>query len=539
MARDGWARAACIVGVLLLSAMLAAIPAGRRPFWSSDEARFALLAQDALEHGRWLVAEIRGQTYLNKPQLFFWLVAVASAPFGRVTELSAAIPGLLASVAAVAAVVALGWRVWGWTTGAVAGLVLATTPLQFDMAPQVLPDMMLSACLAWALYFLVAAARSGWPPGPLVGFYACLTAALLCKGPQALAAVAAAAVAVTLTDGARTLPRLRPVWGLGAMLVVAAAVWIVPYQLRSAGRFSQHVVGGHYVTWYMIGSLAGRLENLAMPLGAFLPWTLLLLAAPLWWRQDRDPSRRLIVLWTATLWLLIGLSGNFRARYALPMLPGLALLTADVVTAPLTGRAARALRWAAVACVGFALLVATVVGLPAAYAAIARGLGAEDRIYLPTGAAERVAVAGLAVAAAVVLVVAVRRRALAMGAVGLGIALGAILLVEAIGYPTRYTRAFDLRPLAATAVSGLAPDAVVFAHPDLRLSYDVYLRRQVVELPSEAAVRSRLAADRTARVIMPTARWDALAPTLDAGWRILASASLRDRAMVVIGREVP
>src|SRR2546425_2135661 len=52
---------ACILGVLVLSVMIVATPAGRRPFWSSDEARFALLAQDALDHGRWLVAELRGQ----------------------------------------------------------------------------------------------------------------------------------------------------------------------------------------------------------------------------------------------------------------------------------------------------------------------------------------------------------------------------------------------------------------------------------------------------------------------------------------------
>src|SRR6266516_3626401 len=120
MARHVWAAAACVGAVVVLSALLAALPAGRRPFWSSDEARFALLAQDALEHGRWLVAEIRGREYLNKPQLFFWLVAIASAPLGRVTETSAAIPGVVAAVAAVAGGIAVGWRVWGWTTGALA-----------------------------------------------------------------------------------------------------------------------------------------------------------------------------------------------------------------------------------------------------------------------------------------------------------------------------------------------------------------------------------------------------------------------------------
>src|SRR2546428_294833 len=92
----------CVLGVLVLSAMIVATPAGRRPFWSSDEARFALLAQDVLDHGRWLVAELRGRYYLNKPQLFFWAVAAASLPFGRVTEVSAAIPALAAAGVAVA-----------------------------------------------------------------------------------------------------------------------------------------------------------------------------------------------------------------------------------------------------------------------------------------------------------------------------------------------------------------------------------------------------------------------------------------------------
>jgi 4-amino-4-deoxy-L-arabinose transferase-like glycosyltransferase len=321
MARHPWHAVACIAGVIVLTAVLAAIPAGRRPFWSSDEARVALLARSALEEGRWLVAELRGQDYLNKPQLFYWSVALASLPFGRVTESSAAIPPILAATAAVAGVIAIGWRLWGWATGALAGLVLATTPLHFDMAHQVLPDIMLSAWLVWALYCLVSAARSGWSVAPLVGLYACLTAALLSKGPAALAGVAATVVAVAFTDGLATLRRLRPVLGLGAMAVVAAAVWLVPYQLHSVGRFSHQVLGGHYVTWYLLGSLLDRLEGLTEALPAFLPWTVLLAAAPVWWRQNPDPARRRVVLWTATLWILIGLSGTFRSRYVLPILP--------------------------------------------------------------------------------------------------------------------------------------------------------------------------------------------------------------------------
>jgi 4-amino-4-deoxy-L-arabinose transferase-like glycosyltransferase len=530
---------ACVGGVLLLAALLVAIPAGRRPFWSSDEARFALLAQDALDHGHWLVAELRGRTYLNKPQVFFWLVALASLPSGRVTELSAAIPTAMASVAAVAGVMALGRRLWGWTTGAVAGLILATTPLHFDMSYQVLPDMMLSACLVWALYFLLTAAESGWPVAPIVGFHACVTAALLSKGPPALAAVAAAGVAVALTDGAGTLRRLRPLRGLGAMLAVAVVVWLVPYHLRSAGRFAHQVLGGHYVTWYMLGSLAGRLGGFAEPLGAFLPWTVLLAAAPLWWRQHPDSARRRVVLWTATVWVLVALSGNFRSRYVLPVLPGLALLTAELVTAPIAGRAGRVLRWAGWIAAGLALAIAVVVALSPLHPIVARALIAEDRAYLPTARWERTAMAVLALAAAAALVLGSRRRAAWLGATGLGLAMAGMLVVEGVTYPLRYAQAFDIRALAAAARTGLPPDGIVIGHPDLRLSYDVYLGHRVVELPDASSVRARLATDAHARLIMSAERWETFAPAAGPAWRVLASRSVRDRHMVVIGRGEP
>src|SRR5207247_10281601 len=103
---------ACILGVLVLSVMIVATPAGRRPFWSSDEARFALLAQDALDHGRWLVAALRGQHYLNKPQLFFWAVAAAAVPLGPLTGVSAGIPAPVSSVDGIAGVFAVCRRPW-------------------------------------------------------------------------------------------------------------------------------------------------------------------------------------------------------------------------------------------------------------------------------------------------------------------------------------------------------------------------------------------------------------------------------------------
>jgi 4-amino-4-deoxy-L-arabinose transferase-like glycosyltransferase len=519
-----------VLGVLMLAVLIAALPAGRRPFWSSDEARVALLAQDVLDHGRWIVAQIRGQPYLNKPQLFFWSVAVASLPFGRVTELSAAIPAVVSSIAGVAGVVAVGRLLWGWPVGVVAGLILITAPMHFEMSHQVLPDVMMNAWLVWALYAFVLAERGGWRLSHLLVFYGCIAAALLCKGPEALAALAGAGLAVALTDGVRNLRRLRPALGAALVLAVAGIVWLIPYAMHPRGGFAEHVVGGHYVTWYFLGSLRSRLETVITPLPAFLPWTILLLAAPFWWRQSPDPARQRVVVWTATMWLLVTASGNYRARYLLPVLPGFALLTADVVTAPLTGLARQALRIAMLAGGALTLVVAAFVLSPLALA-----VAHEDRAYVPEAAWERTVIVVLMLVAGWALVRAVRYHALTSGAVGLALAVAGILIVEGLTYPIRYARWFDVRPLAAAAAADVPSGGTVVGYPDLRLSYDFYLRRRIVEVRNEAATRHLVAAEPRQAIIMTAERWRALAPFVAPGWHVLASATVRDRNMVTVG----
>src|SRR5439155_703096 len=113
---------------------------------------------------------------------------------------------------------------------ALSGVILATTPLYFELSHQVVPDGMLNAWLVWALYWLLRGQRAGWSLTPVLAFYACFTGALLSKGPQALAALAAAGVAVGFTEGPAALRKLRPLLGTGLAFGVATIVWLVPYQ---------------------------------------------------------------------------------------------------------------------------------------------------------------------------------------------------------------------------------------------------------------------------------------------------------------------
>ena len=372
-----------------------------------------------LDRGQWLVARLRDQPYLNKPQLFFWTVAVVSLPFGRVSEATAAIPPVVASLVGVIGVIAIGHLLWGWWTGVVAGLVLVTTPFHFEMSHQVLPDLMLNAWLVWALYWLLRAQRAGWRLGHLLAFYGCLTGGLLSKGPQALAALAAAGVAVAVTEGGSGLRRMRPLLGGVLMFGAAAVVWLGPYSAASAGRFGERVLVGHYLTWYLLGSMLTRLGALATPVLAFLPWMVFVVAAVVWWRPAPSTDRRRIIAWTATLWVLAAVSGNARARYLLPVFPGLALLTAEFLTAPVAGRALRALRVASYSAAGLAIGAAAVITTR-----LAGRLAGSEHPYVPTARWEQAAIAVLALAAAAALIVAARRGVPGQGAIGLALGDG-------------------------------------------------------------------------------------------------------------------
>jgi len=522
-----------LFGVLVFAAVILAIPAGRRPFWSSDEVRYALLAQDILHHGRWFVPELRGQPYLNKPQLYFWGIALVSLPVGRVTELSAAIPSVGSALAGVAGVVAIGRLLWGWHAGLLAGLILTTTPMYFVFGHQVLADVMLNAWMIWALYCLLRAQRTEWSTVPLLGFYVCVGGAVASKGPAGLAALGAALVSATAIDGPRGLLRLRPVRGL-AILVLLALPWSVPYLTHSRVDYVRHVLRDDYLAWYFRSGVTARLAQMATVLPNFLPWTVFLAGAVGSWRRSPGEPRQWVAIWTLTLWVLLGLSGTHRARYLLPVYPGLALLTAEFLAVASARGRRRARRLASIAFCIVGVAAAAVIASP-----LMLLVGGEDRVFVPDTPWERTLIVALLAAAVTVVVPSVRRDAHLTGAVTVALAVGAIMIILGVTYPPRYARAFDVRGLAAAAAAHTSPDAVVIGHPDLRLSYDFYLGRRVVEIGSSETMARLVGARSQDVVITSRQRWAELAPYAARSWGVVATGSVANREMVVVGSRAP
>src|SRR5262249_32924314 len=154
-------------------------------------------------------------------------------------------------------------------------------PNYFVFAQQSLADVMMTAAMVWALYFLLRA-RHGSSFGSLVGFYACIGTAMLCKGPPGLSALGAAAVAAGVEGGPSGLRRLRP--GVGALvLAVFALPWIVPYLAGARATFVHQVLLGEYARWFLgPNGITFRLVHMPLVLVYFLPWTLFLLPALVW-----------------------------------------------------------------------------------------------------------------------------------------------------------------------------------------------------------------------------------------------------------------
>ena len=524
-----WNRVAFFV-VLGFAVVVLAIPLGRAPIWAGNDARWVLLGRDVVEHRHWLMPEIRGlpNEGIYKPQLYTWSIALASLASGHVTEFTAAVPSAVFALAGVAGVVAIGSFLWSMCAGVLAGLILTTTPSYFVFAHRPLADVMMSAFMVWALYFLLRARRDG-ALAPLIGFYAFVGAAMLSKGPPGLAALVAAVIATWLAGGRTALRRLRP--SVGAfMLVVFALPWILPYLILARPAFVHEVVIGEYAQWFLRRhGLAYRIAHVPSVLLYFLPWSLFLPAAVVWWRRSGpDDGRTYVLWWTITLWMLAGLSGIYSPHYFLPVYPGLAILTAEFFARATASSVRWELRLGAVAFVVGAIALLIVMVFPFS-------LSGEGPVYMPDRVWERVLIGSLVAIGAFGVAFSTHHARLAGLGVVIAVVLGAILAIEAHTSPIRRARYYDIRALGAAANTHTPSDGTVFGYPDLSLAYDVYVGRRIVEIgPKELG--GVLAKPSTDVVIMTRRRWTAVqAGTVTPEWRVLESRTVGGVGMVVVG----
>jgi 4-amino-4-deoxy-L-arabinose transferase-like glycosyltransferase len=527
-------RARWVVVPLLVAAALFLPAIGHRTIFLSDEARYALLARNMVEHGQWLVPHIDDEVHMEKPPLFMWAIALLSLLTGEVNELTATLPAALSGIGGVAATFLLGRRLFGGLGGLLGALIVATTPGYFWLATAVLADITVAFFIVCSVgFFWVAIEMPGRERWAMIACYVCLGLGLSAKGPAGLTPLLAFAAFVIWDGGWRGLRRLRPLTGL-AVIALVASPWAVAFALQRDTSYVQTVLvddylGPHATRWAGVGELFFA----AGPLGLkFLPWSLFLPAA-VWhgWRKTDAAARRrfmLLLCWALTYIVVMTVMSHKRERYLLPAYPALALMVGSLWQDWMSSADRRSLRlhgwlWSALTA---AAAVALLLPL--------RLRTEEAALLSPDPGVKMLAVAGLLVSGAVGLWAfpATRvRAAFAVVAVTTMVMLG----YEAWTFAPRYNARYDVKGFAKRVAAHVGPDDDLLAFESSRLSYDFYLHRRVDKIGDADELAVSLARARPTYVIADERAWRTLSAA-GVRLRVLEQAQLAGRTVVLATR---
>jgi len=94
--------------------------------WNPDEPRYAQIAKEMLQGEGWIIPHLNSEVYLDKPPLFFWLMAATATVIGGMTEFAARFPAALFALLTLPLLFFLGKRLFSEKAGFLAALILTT-----------------------------------------------------------------------------------------------------------------------------------------------------------------------------------------------------------------------------------------------------------------------------------------------------------------------------------------------------------------------------------------------------------------------------
>ena len=254
---------------------------GSRGLWEPDEGRYGSIAVTMLDSGEWLLPNLAGLHFIDKPPLLFWGMAGGIAALGR-NEWGARFCLCLFYLLTAVAIAGLGRALWDRETGDTAAVVWGASLLPFLASNTATPDLALACFSAWTWVGVVRAARAD-DSGKrrLAWLFAGLAAGLglLTKGPALLVELLPLLVFVLVDRKLSLGAAIRGIALAGSCALAVAAIWYLPILLTVPGASSY--LFDNQVTGRLFGARYERSPGLAGALATYLP-TLLAGALP-WW----------------------------------------------------------------------------------------------------------------------------------------------------------------------------------------------------------------------------------------------------------------
>ena len=483
--------------LLAAAAFLAFVIAlGDQCVWSDDETRPGLVAREMVLHGHWLVPYLAGHVYPDKPPLFAWLVALAS-PRG-VSEWSLRLPAAAAAAATVGVTHAMAARVAGPGAGLVAGTVLAASPAIVHWARMGRMESLLVLWIALTFWSALAWLNTGARrQAALAGLWMGL--GVLTKGPFALIAVPAIALASVAHRPARVAPRSGVVIALAAALAVPA-VWlglsalvdmsaVVDYGRAVIQSFNKEIL----LQRRRPRPLSFRILTVAAD---FLPWTLLLPGVAVQlarsWRWVWRPLA-LPLAWAAAASVLLMVIVSPRVPYFLMLYPALAIVVGWAWSTA-TGR----VRLLLLAPLGIVVLACMVFGIRVLAAPLSIVL---HRVSVPLDAGLGATLVVLGAVAACAAGAFARSGRMAEVGVVLGAAvLVVVLLLEIHVYTRAVNQRYPTRPAAGRLAGAAPPDtSVLYIDREREAALLFYMPQRPLEARDIRDLRVHLGGNDAAR----------------------------------------
>lgn len=299
--------------------------------------------RELLEKKQFLLPLNNYVPWLDKPILFFWMVAYAFKFFG-INTFAGRLPAALSAVA-TGLILYCGCRpVLKKWSAALAALIFMSTPLASIIGHVCLTDMTLCALITGSNLFLFKGLQFKNTKNLLTG-YVFLGLALLCKGPIAIILCGLAFLPYLISISRsrqqffQAALELKPLIGAAIVLLINLP-WYVMASIATNGRF---LVDFFYTQNF--GRMVGTVNHqgpcyfyIPVFFGGFFPWWTMCLAAPglfkrtLAERTDETSTfRRLLRLslfWFITVIALFSSIKTKLPTYILPALPAFAILVA-------------------------------------------------------------------------------------------------------------------------------------------------------------------------------------------------------------------
>ena len=341
------------VGLLLLCGLTFLVGLGQPAITDSDEAFYAEAGREMLERGDWTTPYYNYEPRLQKPILFYWIIAATYEVIG-ISEWGARIGSAVAGVGLALVAALVGRRWYGSTVGLLAGAIVGTSFGVVPLARQSLPDTPLAffiSLTAWAAIEAVDLRPRRSNPSQLSpGLWLAVAAVAgafgtLAKGPVAIALPLTIVLPLWVWQRRRT-GRTWPE-GIGirqavlavALFVLIAAPWYLAVMRAQGPEYAWRFFVGENVERFATSTYNSWRGYIYVPviIGGLLPWSTFGL---LWMRPMAEflagrrplsvPAVRLLC-WAGGPLAFFMISIGSQPRYILPCLVPVSILLARTI----------------------------------------------------------------------------------------------------------------------------------------------------------------------------------------------------------------